>query len=281
MSIEMPPWASFSEETGILTGTPRNKDVGVAINDIVISVTDSLGEKASLDSFNLTIVNEPLKITGTPDPTVVEEGEYSFTPTVTDVEDIKSFSIVNRPGWAIFDTDTGQLKGTPPKNYVGVETGIVISVTDGHQSVSLAEFDIEITNVNDAPTISGSPITDISEGVGYEFIPVVNDVDVGADLILSVQQLPVWLGVDFDPWRLTGTPVEANADKRSKMSQPAAVEPPSRSPVLASHLPAKPYQLRVGLQAVLTTRRPSRYRSISQAAAGTVFQLDDIESYHP
>jgi len=58
--------------------------------------------------------------------------------------DTLSFKISNRPRWAGFDASTGRLNGTPAEGDVGAYNNIVISVTDGTDTVSLSAFSIEV-----------------------------------------------------------------------------------------------------------------------------------------
>ncbi len=76
---------------------------------------------------------------------------YSFTPTASDADvgigGQLTFSIVNMPTWATFNTTTGQLSGTPPRGAAGNYPGIVIRVSDdgGVTYVSLTTFAIAVT----------------------------------------------------------------------------------------------------------------------------------------
>ena len=69
-----PSWASFDPNTGTLTGTPVNEDVGTA-NNILIEVTDSAGAKDSLPDFSITVlnVNDKPSISIIPDQTIDED----------------------------------------------------------------------------------------------------------------------------------------------------------------------------------------------------------------
>jgi hypothetical protein len=78
--------------------------------------------------------------------------EYLFSPTITDPDgDNLIFSIANKPWWASFDQSTGVLSGTPEIGAVGFYSDIVISVSDGKESVALPKFQIEV--LNRAPVI--------------------------------------------------------------------------------------------------------------------------------
>ncbi|MEN9424062.1 MAG: hypothetical protein RL122_1445, partial [Pseudomonadota bacterium] len=143
-----PAWATFSTTTGALTGTPLAKHVGVT-KGISIAVTDGKN-KVSLPAFDLQVsavaLNKAPVISGISATTVNVGGAYSFIPTASDADtsDILTFSITNKPTWATFDTATGQLSGTPVLADVGTTSGIIISVSDGKQTVSLPAFALRV-----------------------------------------------------------------------------------------------------------------------------------------
>ncbi|WP_345987289.1 tandem-95 repeat protein [Sulfurimonas sp. HSL1-2] len=187
-SIANPPaWAAFDPATGALTGTPGNGDVGTTA-DINISVTDGIAT-VSLPLFSVTVVNvnDAPTISGTPATSVNQDAPYSFTPGAGDIDgDTLTFSIQNKPSWATFDTATGALSGTPGNADVGTTTGIVISVSDSLLTASLAAFDLEVINVNDAPTASAAsfqvPTNTLLDG---DLSPYASDIDVGDTLTFT------------------------------------------------------------------------------------------------
>ena len=217
--VNAPSWASFDTTTGTLTGTPDNDDVGVT-SGIVITVTDSASAQASLAAFSITVgnTNDAPVITGTPAAQVDEDSNYSFTPSVSDVDagDTAAFSVVNAPSWASFDTTTGALTGTPDNDDVGVTSGIVITVTDSASAqASLAAFSITVGNINDAPVITGTPAAQVDEDSNYSFTPSVNDVDAGDTAAFSIVNAPSWASFDTTTGALTGTPFNADVNVTS------------------------------------------------------------------
>ena len=145
-----PSWMSFNSSTGRLSGTPTNNHVG-SYGNIVVSVSDGQAS-ASLPPFSVTVVNvnDAPSITGTSVSSVNAGSSYSFTPSASDVDgDTLTFSISNRPAWASFNSSTGRLSGTPSESNVGTYSNIVITVSDGTVSRSLAAF--SLTVVSTAP----------------------------------------------------------------------------------------------------------------------------------
>jgi len=214
-----PTWATFSTSTGALSGTPTNNDIGTTSN-IIITVTDSGSASASLTAFSLEVtdVNDAPVITGSPTTTVAQGAAYSFTPTVTDVDanDTTTFSITNKPTWATFSTSTGALSGTPTNNDIGTTSNIIITVTDsGSASASLTAFSLEVTNVNDAPVISGTPATTVAQGAAYSFTPTVTDVDSEDSQTFTIAKKPGWATFDESTGELSGIPSDINIGSTS------------------------------------------------------------------
>jgi len=200
-----PAWASFSSSTGRLSGTPPAGSAGTH-SGIVISVSDG-SASTSLPSFSIAVApNRAPVISGTPATTVTAGQSYSFTPTTSDPDgNALSFSIVNRPGWASFNTSTGRLSGTPTQAQAAEYVDIRITVSDGMASSSLPQFAITVETGNRAPTISGSPATSIAEGQAYAFTPTASDPD-GDTLSFTIANRPSWATFNTSTGQLSGTP---------------------------------------------------------------------------
>ncbi|MCU7797148.1 MAG: putative Ig domain-containing protein [Candidatus Thiodiazotropha sp. (ex Myrtea spinifera)] len=205
-----PSWANFDAASGNLSGTPGYLDAGTYSN-IVISVSDG-SVSASLSSFNITVadLNRAPTISGTPDSSLAEGNAYSFTPVASDPDSNSlAFSVSNLPQWASFNDSTGTLSGTPDFTAAGTYSNIVISVSDGAASASLASFNITVTDVNQAPTISGTPSASVIAGDGYTFAPNADDAD-GDSLTFTINNLPAWASFNSSNGSLTGTPQESD-----------------------------------------------------------------------
>jgi len=162
----LPGWASFDTATGTLSGTPAWSHAGTS-SGITISVSDGT-TSASLAPFSITVTatNTPPSISGTP-PDVVTAGQaYGFSPSASDPEGQKlTFSVVNRPAWATFDTATGRLQGTPAATQTGTYSGVQISVSDGQYSSALPAFDVTVMpDTKGSATVSWSPPTSFEDG---------------------------------------------------------------------------------------------------------------------
>jgi hypothetical protein len=177
-----PEWANFDPLTGGLQGIPGSDHVGQNAN-VVISVSDQISV-SSLASFTIQVdqdftdqdftppdaggdtVSAPPTISGTPNASAVVNSLYSFLPEARDTDgDDLSFSIVNKPAWASFDTTTGQLEGMPTSADVGTTNAIELSVTDGSSIAALGKFGIAVEQAGPGSfTISWTAPTQNEDG---------------------------------------------------------------------------------------------------------------------
>lgn len=214
-----PSWASFSAATGRISGTPNSTQVRTYSN-IVITASDGV-LSTSLPAFSITVnaaANRAPTISGSPATSVTAGAAYSFTPSGSDPDgQTLTYSIANKPAWASFNTSTGRISGTPARTDVGTTSGIVITVSDGALSASLAAFSITVNAApNAAPVISGSPATNVAAGSAYSFTPVASDAD-GNTLAFSITGKPSWATFSTATGALSGTPTGAQAGAYSNI----------------------------------------------------------------
>jgi hypothetical protein len=96
----------------------------------------------------------------------VQGTAYSFQPTASDPDgNTLTFSIQNAPSWTTFNTTTGRLQGTPTAGNVGTFGNIVIRVSDGTTTTSLAAFSISVVAFSTgSATLSWMPPTQNTDG---------------------------------------------------------------------------------------------------------------------
>ena len=99
-------------------------------------------------------------VSGTPPTTVAADNHYRFRPTValSATDEPVSFSIQNKPSWASFSITSGQLSGTPATSSVGTDSDIIITVSDGTLSASLAAFSIKVAAAVVTPTVGSATL---------------------------------------------------------------------------------------------------------------------------
>lgn len=215
INANKPSWATFTPADGKLAGTPPGGASGAS--GIVISVSDGKGGTASLPAFAITVVglNGAPTITGSPPTSATVGTAYSFAPAANDPDgDTLTFSVTGKPSWASLSATTGVLSGTPPAGATG-SANVVISVSDGKGgSASLPAFAITMTNR--APSISGTPASQVTAGAAYSFTPAASDPD-GDTLTFSQTGKPSWAAFSTSTGALSGTPTAAAAGTTSNI----------------------------------------------------------------
>lgn len=213
----MPAWATFDTTSGTLTGTPAATDVG-SYQSIIITVADG-SATAQLAPFNIVVTppapppaptNSPPTITGTPAASVQAGSHYAFQPSASDPDkNTLVFSVTGKPSWASFSTTTGLLSGTPSNADAGVDSNIVVSVSDGKAVTSLPAFKITVTalttQTNTPPKITGTPATSVQAGSNYSFQPAASDAD-GNKLTFAIANKPAWASFSTTTGQLSGMP---------------------------------------------------------------------------
>lgn len=184
---------------------------------IVVAITlAGCNEKQAaspVQTASQAVANSAPTIAGVPAVSVVAGAAYSFLPSASDSNgDLLSFSISGKPVWATFSTSSGALTGTPSTAQVGTYSNIVITVSDGAASQSLASFSITVSatssGANRSPTISGSPAITAAVASAYQFTPQASDPD-GNALTFTIANKPSWAAFNTQTGALTGTPTIA------------------------------------------------------------------------
>jgi hypothetical protein len=217
-----PYWATFSQTTGRLSGKPPKAGYW---GNIKMAVGDGK-YYAGLAPFSITAKaasstsNVAPTISGSPATSAQVGTLYSFTPQASDANgDTLTFSISNRPTWALFSSSTGRLSGTPSSSHVGTYSSITIHVADGKTRRSLPAFSLTVTSgstSNSAPRISGTPSTSVGVGSAYSFTPTASDSN-GDSLTFSISNKPAWATFSTSTGRLSGTPTDAQVGTYSNI----------------------------------------------------------------
>ena len=200
-----PSWANFDGTTGALTGTPGSADAGTYSNIVIGAVNATGTETATHPAFSIKVSLPTPTISGSPTTSAVAGTTYSFRPTATNAT---SFSITGQPSWASFDIATGTLTGTPTAG--GTFSGIVISALNSSGKATLATFSIKVTVP--MPTISGTPLLNVTSGNLYSFTPTATGA-AG----FSIAGKPSWAEFSTTTGALTGTPSANDAGMDSNI----------------------------------------------------------------
>jgi len=184
--VNKPQWATFDAQSGRLAGTPSGSDVG-EVSGVTISVSDgkirvsapSISIRVASATPSTSAANRAPVLSGSPPNSATVSVAYAYTWSAVDPDgDALTFSIVNLPSWASFDTASGRLWGTPGFADAGTTTSVQVSVSDGKSSTSLPPFLLTVaaaaaTGIATlewiAPTtnVDGTPLTDLA---GYVIV---------------------------------------------------------------------------------------------------------------
>ena len=143
-------------------------------DSVSFTVTDGeLNSEVATITITVTNENDAPVISGTAATTVALDGEYSFLPVASDVDgDSLTFSVSGAPSWLAIDAATGALTGTASS--LEDASSVVVSVTDGTDSVSLPAFAISVVQTNVAPVANAANLT-TDEDTATTFTPSGSD----------------------------------------------------------------------------------------------------------
>jgi hypothetical protein len=186
-----PGWLSFNSQTGQLSGTPENSDVGN--HTVKIRVFDGT---VNVDStFVITVINtNDLPVfTSYPEDTLIgtnEEFEYIITAIDIDPShDLLEYEVIEKPEWTSYDPVTRKLSGIPDNENIGVHS-VEIRVGDG-KGYTYQYFNLTVEFTNHPPEIISTPKDTAYENIEYKY--VIKAVDMDFDVLTySAVQIPGW-----------------------------------------------------------------------------------------
>ena len=85
----------------------------------------------------------------------------------------------------------------------------LFTVSDGMHSES-AYLTITVTDINESPSISGSPALTVAQGQEYVFQPITFDPDTNDPLFFFISNKPDWADLDTETGELHGIPTNAH-----------------------------------------------------------------------
>jgi hypothetical protein len=192
-AIKIPGWLSFNTDNNVLSGTPQFIHIGQ--DSVILRVTDGIANVYKSYVITVHVTNAIPYITSVPQTSIDEDDPYNYNITYYDGDpsDIVTLTWVIKPDWLTLSSNT--LSGTPTNDQVGYEPEVTypvkLRVSDGKQD-STQTFIITVTNINDAPVITGQLDTLLAYAGSSLLINLsdvyVEDVDNQyEDLSISVQ----------------------------------------------------------------------------------------------
>jgi len=106
---------------------------------------DGIESKPFTINVDVKAVNDAPTIDGQPEVDIIANNEYSFSPSISDIEDSQlTVTVENLPEWLTLDSSTGMLQGTPTNAQVATYSNIQMSVSDGTTTSQLPAFSINV-----------------------------------------------------------------------------------------------------------------------------------------
>ncbi len=156
----LPSWLSFDAANGLFFGIAQNADVGTKV--ISLNITSPNGFKLS-QNFNLTVNNvndAPVALGSLPNFVILRNNylDVSINPDLFIDPDGDNLTYkltqadgANLPAWVKFNAANLNITGTPGATDVG-SLWVKLTVTDTFGAQVYSNFNIEVTDINKAPS---------------------------------------------------------------------------------------------------------------------------------
>ena len=149
---------SIDPETGNLSGTPTNSDVGTWW--VNITVEDGNDGNDSINyTLEITNTNDAPEIITAPSETAYEDLLYFTDFKALDIDPVPdrlTWTLETDASFLDIDTSTGNLSGTPSNSDVGT-WWVNVSVNDENGGFDFVNYTLTVINTNDAPEINSTP----------------------------------------------------------------------------------------------------------------------------
>ena len=151
--------------------------------------------------------------------TTDEDAEVGVVFTGSDPDlDTLTYSIVSNPIHGALSGTAPNLTYTPAPNYNGPDS-FIFKMNDGALDSATATVSITVNPVNDPPSFTSMPVTNINKNLSYTYNVTASDVDTPVEsIVITVLTKPSWLNFSYQGngiATLSGTPNRNNAGTHS------------------------------------------------------------------
>ncbi len=190
---------------GSATFTPTPNYFGPVAFEYTVS--DSTSTSVSTASLTVLAVEDAPVIVSGPVMTAHDGQTYTYAVIATDGDsvDVLQYSLSAATAGMTINTASGAISWLPSNADVGTHA-VTVVVADPQGNTATQNFQLAVTNVNDAPIIISTPAaTKLSAGNLFTYQVVATDADAGDAVTYSMDAYP--LGMAMDPAGLvTWTP---------------------------------------------------------------------------
>ncbi|MDQ7064548.1 MAG: putative Ig domain-containing protein [candidate division KSB1 bacterium] len=204
-------WASAGVPVSVQPGAQRQLQLA-SLGDKVLAVWEDLRQDegdifAQFIYFNGKLHNVLPYFTSEPMDTAYVGSYYEYVLQAEDVDrDLPlTFNPVVLPDWLEFDENSHTLSGMVV-DISGAVSLVSVEVIDARGGVGTQTFEIRVVGANHPPKILSQPDTLALEDSLYVYQLVIEDPDSNDVHTLELIELPDWLGVEEQDFRLVGVP---------------------------------------------------------------------------
>ncbi|WP_230971554.1 cadherin domain-containing protein [Nitrogeniibacter aestuarii] len=232
---------SINSSTGVLTfnsapnyESPADADTN-NVYEVTVRVSDGNGgTDTQAISVTVTNVNETPTLVSLSNSTVAENtdtsGGYSvgsLSTTDPDAGDSFTYTIVGGADQAVFSIGgVGSNELILTDGTLDFETqssySVIVRSTDAGGLTRDETFTITVTDLNEAPSFTSSPVTAATEDAAYSYSITTTDPDSGASLTITATTLPGWLTLTDNgdgTATLSGTPTNSEVGDHNVVLQ--------------------------------------------------------------
>lgn len=195
--------------TGVISWTPGNDDVGD--NDVVAVASD--GELTDSQIFTITVqnANDAPVITSSPVTSGSTGNLYTYDVAATDNDDdTLTFSMITYPAGMSVNASSGLIEWMPSTEGL---FNVTVNVSDGYLTDGQS-YTINVTNTNEAPTITSAAVTSAEEDALYTYD--VDATDPNNDtLTYALDTSPSGMTIDPDSGLIQWNPTNDSIGENS------------------------------------------------------------------
>lgn len=256
-TLEVAPGsAGIDAASGVITWTPLATETG--LQDFTVRVTDNGAPLLFAEqtfTVNVGDINQAPTIISAPVTTGTEGVAYAYDVDANDPDptDTLTYSLLVAPSGASIDGTTGLISWTPTFTQAGSHPFTVRATDNGTGSLfDEQSFDVSVSNVNLAPSITSTPVTDAIENDLYTYDVDGTDPDSGDTLTYTLETSPAGSSINATTGVITWTPIESQVGMQSftaratdtgglfaEQSWTVDVEPENELPVFSSTAPTE------------------------------------------
>jgi hypothetical protein len=218
-SLSNEPSGMLISNSGLLTWTPENGDMGSYDITVIVADGGEDGSSAAEQQFTLNVddVNDAPSITSTADSNATENVEYQYQLIIDDPDDDNNgidltFSLNSAPN-GMTVTSTGLITWTPSEGET--TSGVVeVEVADGGENNATSDteqFTLTVIAVDDIPVITSTAVTSATEDEVYSYQVEAFDYE-GDALFFSLSQSPEGMTIS-DAGLIEWVPLEGQGDQ--------------------------------------------------------------------